>query len=152
MKDYLCEAEDFQRYFEKASEQVCRKHGITVTGLQILTFLGSHPERNTAKDICSYRFIKNSIASMTIDKLVNRGYIIRESDTKDRRIQRLKLTDKASPIVRDGGKMRQQFTDVVFEDFSQEEMELFLSMLDRICDSVRKKVNSYNDKKEGKGE
>lgn len=27
MKDYLCEAEDFQRYFEKASEQVCRKCG-----------------------------------------------------------------------------------------------------------------------------
>ena len=55
MKDYLCEAEDFQRYFEKASEQVCRKYGITVIGLQILTFLGDNPERNTAKDICRCR-------------------------------------------------------------------------------------------------
>ena len=153
MKDYLCEAEDFQRYFEKASEQVCRKYGITVIGLRILTFLGDNPERNTAKDICSCRFIKNSIASMTIDKLVNRGYITRESDAKDRRIQRLKLTGEADPIVKDGRKMREQFTELIFEDFSREEIDLFLSMIDRICDSVRRRVDSYNDnKKEGKGE
>ena len=90
---------------------------------------------------------------MTIDKLVNRGYIIRESDEKDRRIQRLKLTGEADPIVKDGRKMREQFTELIFEDFSREEIDLFLSMIDRICDSVRKRVDSYNDnKKEGKGE
>ncbi len=153
MKDYLCEAEDFHRFFEKASEQVCRKYEITVTGLQILTFLGNNPDRNTAKDICSCRFIKNSIASMTIDKLANRGYIIRESDSKDRRIQRLRLTEQAMPIVKDGQRMREQFTELIFEDFSREEIDLFLSMIDRICDSVRRRVDSYNDnKKEGKGE
>lgn len=153
MKDYLCKAEDFQRLVEQAGEQVCRKYGITATGLQILVFLGNNPERNTAKDICSCRFIKNSIASMTIDKLVNRGYIIRESDAKDRRIQRLKLTDEADPIVRDSRKMRQEFTDVIFADFSREEVELFLSMLERICDSVKKRVDGYTDnKKKEKGE
>ena len=61
MKDYLCEAEDFQHYFEKASEQVCRKYGITVIGLRILTFLGDNPERNTAKDICRCRCIKSTL-------------------------------------------------------------------------------------------
>ena len=138
MKDYLCEAEDFQRYFEKASEQVCRKYGITVIGLQILTFLGDNPERNTAKDICSCRCIKNSIASMTIDKLVNRGYIIRESDAKDRRIQRLKLTGEADPIVNENqtDELREQFYEKTGEPPKKVhgECEEECSLMDQVND------------------
>lgn len=147
MKDYLCKAEDFERLHEQASEQVCKKYGITLTALQILTFLDHHPERNTAKDICSCRFIKNSIASMTIDKLVNRGYILRECDEKDRRVQRLKLTPEAEPVVQDGRSMRRHFEDIVFRDFTEEEKTLFLSMIDRICDSVQQAVDNYNEKR-----
>ncbi|WP_455057373.1 MarR family winged helix-turn-helix transcriptional regulator [Jutongia sp.] len=152
MKDYLSKAEDFQRYLEQASELVCKKYGITITGLQILNFLGNHPDRNTAKDICSFRFIKNSIASMTIDKLVTRGYIVRECDAKDRRVQRLKLTGKAEPILEDGRRLRQQFNELIFEDFSEEEIEQFLAMLDRICESVRRRVERDNEQREEKGE
>lgn len=152
MKDYLCEAEDFHYFFEKNSEEVCRKYEITVIGLRILTFLWENPDSNTAKDICNSRLIKNSIASMTIDKLVTKGYIVRECDPKDRRKQRLKLTQEAVPIVMDGKKMRRRFEELIFEDFSREEIDIFLGMLDRICDSVRRRVNSEKSKKEGKGE
>lgn len=152
MNDYLSRAEDFQRYLENAGAQVCKKYGITVTGLQILSFLGMNPERNTAKDICNFRFIKNSIASMTIDKLVNMGYIVRESDVKDRRVQRLKLTAKAAPVIEDSRRVRQQFEEVLFEGFTKEEIELFFSMLDRICNSVQKKVERDNEGSERKGE
>lgn len=147
MKDYLCKAEDFERLHEQVSERVCKKYGITLTALQILTFLDHHPERNTAKDICSCRFIKNSIASMTIDKLVNRGYILRECDKKDRRVQRLKLTPEAEPVVQDGHSMRRYFEDIVFRDFTEEEKTLFLSMIDRICDSVQQTVDNRNEKR-----
>ena len=152
MKDYLSKAEDFRRYLEKASEGVCKKYEITITGLQILGFLGKNPDRNTAKDICSFRFIKNSIASMTIDKLVTKGYIVRECDTKDRRVQRLKLTKKAKPVIADSCEMHRQFQELIFEDFSEEEIELFLSMLDRICESVRRRVERDNEQREEKGE
>lgn len=151
MKDYLSKAEDFQRYLEKASEGVCKKYEITITGLHILGFLGKYPDRNTAKDICSFRFIKNSIASMTIDKLVTKGYIVRECDTKDRRVQRLKLTKMAEPVIADSCEMRRQFQELIFEDFSEEEIELFLSMLDRICESVRRRVERDNEQREEKG-
>ena len=58
---------------------------------------------------------------------------------------RITFPDDISPV--------HQFTELILEDFSREEMELFLSMIDRICDSVRRRVDSYNDnKKEGKGE
>ena len=40
---------------------------------------------------------------------------------------------------------------LLFEDFSEEEIELFLSMLDRICESVRRRVERDNEQREEKG-
>ena len=88
---------------------------------------------------------------MTIDKLVTKGYIVRECDTKDRRVQRLKLTKMAEPVIADSCEMRRQFQELIFEDFSEEEIELFLSMLDRICESVRRRVERDNEQREEKG-
>lgn len=88
---------------------------------------------------------------MTIDKLVTKGYIVRECDAKDRRVQRLKLTKMAEPVIADSCEMRRQFQELIFEDFSEEEIELFLSMLDRICESVRRRVERDNEQREEKG-
>jgi DNA-binding MarR family transcriptional regulator len=47
--------------------------------------------------------------------------------------------------------MHRQFQELIFEDFSEEEIELFLSMLDRICESVRRRVERDNEQREEKG-
>ena len=58
----------------------------------------------------------------------------------------------AEPVIRtDSCEMRRQFQELIFEDFSEEEIELFLSMLDRICESVRRRVERDNEQREEKG-
>ena len=44
------------------------------------------------RDICRIRGIKSGIASVTVEQLIGRGYLTRETDGKDRRMQRLYST------------------------------------------------------------
>lgn len=63
----------------------------------------------------------------------------------------VKADEMAEPVIADSCEMRRQFQELIFEDFSEEEIELFLSMLDRICESVRRRVERDNEQREEKG-
>lgn len=141
MRDgFLDKIEDFEKFYDTLCDYVCKKYGITQTAFQILYFLSRFPEHNTAKEICNVRCIKSSIASMTIDKLVKNEYLMRKSDPDDRRIQRLELMPKANDIIQDGICLRDQVMDILFQELTQEEHDLFFLVLDKIHDSVQKIV------------
>lgn len=137
METFLYKIEDFQNFYDAVCDMVCKRHGITRTAFQIIFFLSRCPERNTAKEICQVRCIKSSIASMTIDKLVKNQYIVRENDSNDRRIQRLKLTSKTDSIVRDGDRAVKKVMETAFENLTKEEHDIFFQILDKIHDSIR---------------
>lgn len=106
-------------------------------------FLSHHPEHNTAKEICEYACIKNSIASMTIDKLTKGGYLVKRNDARDRRIQRLAVTSMTDEIIADGESLKEWVKEVAFSDFTQEEREQFLNMLYRIQRSLWDTILEY---------
>lgn len=142
MEEHLYKLEDFERFYEMTCEHICKQNQITPTGLQIIYFLGHHPDKNTAKEICQYRCIKNSIVSMTIDKLVRGGYLIRNNDRKDRRIQRLQITEKAQPIVVQGDELVQDIKEAVLKGFTNEEKETLFEMLERIHHALQEMMAS----------
>lgn len=138
--------ENFGKVYDFFSYTICKKYEITQIAFEILGFLSAFPDRNTAKEICSIRCIKSSNASITIEKMVKNGYIRRESDTKDRRIQRLELTEKAQPVVEDAKRLHDSFERAVFSDLTEEEKAQFFLLIDKMHLSITNTLKEYQEK------
>ena len=69
---------------------------------------------------------------MMIENLVERGYLRREADPKDRRIQRLILTEPCKPVVEDGRRRQKDFFDAVHSGLTPEELLTYQKLSDKI--------------------
>ena len=91
--------------YESFCTPLCKKYQLNQSDLDLILFIANNPMYNTAKDVCEIRGIKKGIVSVTTERLVQSGYLIRKNDIHDRRIQRLCLTEKCQPIIADGREM-----------------------------------------------
>ncbi len=119
----------FTKKIEGAYEVMCQsilhEFEISKTSFDILMFLSNNLDRFTAKEISCTRNIKANVVSLHVDKLVNDGYLMRQSVEGDRRKIRLVCTEKAQPIVEQGRIMQQQFFSSLIEGLTKEEMDCF---------------------------
>lgn len=83
-----------------------QKYGINQTCFDILLFFANNPKHNTARDICEVRGIKSGIASVSVEILIENGFLVRKDDESDRRRRRLILTEKPIPSYRTGRKCK----------------------------------------------
>lgn len=135
-RDYLTFSKKFMHVYESYCAASCRKYHLNQSSFDLILFLSNNPSLNTAKDICEIRGLKKGIVSVTIDRLVSECYLIRENDPSDRRIQRLFLTGKCDPIVRGGRQMQRQFFEAVTAGLSEEELNLFESLAQKIKQNI----------------
>lgn len=85
--------------YSELSLPICKKYGINQTCFDILLFFANNPKHNTARDICEVRGIKSGIASVSVEILIENGFLVRKDDESDRRRRRLILTEKADPVI-----------------------------------------------------
>lgn len=71
---------------------LCRELKLTQTAFDILLFLANNPGHDTASDIVELRRIKANLVSVNVNRLVEEGYLRRESIPGDRRKTRLICT------------------------------------------------------------
>ena len=58
---------------------LCRELKLTQTAFDILLFLANNPGHDTASDIVELRRIKANLVSVNVNRLVEEGYLRRES-------------------------------------------------------------------------
>ena len=81
--------------YSKKCKPLCQELGLPQTAFDILMFLANNPEYKTASDIVEVRKIKANLVSVNVEKLVQEGYLKRETVKGDRRKTHLICTDKA---------------------------------------------------------
>jgi DNA-binding MarR family transcriptional regulator len=74
----------------------------------------------------------NSYVTLTSDKLVQKGYIIRERNDQDRRSVYLTLTDKGYKLVKEMDEVVYDYYNKTFSDISNEDMMQVISILHKI--------------------
>ena len=130
--DFLTITQKTGHVYESFCTSVCKKYGLNQSAFDLILFLANNPSLNTARDVCEIRGIKKGIVSVTIEKLVKDGYLIREDDPSDRRIVRLFLTEKCDPVVADGRAAQEHFFHAISSGLSMEEFVMFESILGKI--------------------
>lgn len=117
----------FVAKIEGAYEAMCRpileRFDLSQTSFDILMFLSEHPNRCTAKEISITKNIRANVVSLHVEKLVNSGYILRQSVKGDRRKVRLICTEQAQPIIETGRLLHQKFLPSLIEGLTNEELE-----------------------------
>ena len=139
--------------YENLCQPVCRECGIAQTALDILMFLANNPEYYTARDICRVRGIKANLVSFHVEKLVQEGYLERESIPGDRRQVRLLLTEKAEPAIAQGRAVQQSYREILTDHIAPSDLKAFQRCMDTIRQNIeRAKKISTKAKSTEKGD
>ena len=127
--------------YEAWCKPLCQELGMPQMALDILMFLSVNPALCTARDINRCHGFKENILSVNVNKLVNEGYLERQSVAGDRRKVRLALTEKAQPIVSRGALAQEEFNRRIREGITAEELAIFAKCL-RIAGENARKLQS----------
>lgn len=86
----------------------------------------------TMGEIAKRLRITQGTLSVNINRLTNKGYVYRVQDEKDRRIYRLKLTDKAIQILEIHDVFHDELIDELVKQLSSEEKDLLVDSLSQV--------------------
>ncbi|WP_315166819.1 MarR family winged helix-turn-helix transcriptional regulator [Metaclostridioides mangenotii] len=106
------------------------------SGQQDFFYVVSINEGITQKELSEHLYIGKSTTAKAIKNLVDSGYIRKEKDEKDKRSDRLYLTEKGREI---SPRIQQGFIEVVnvaMRDLSAEEIGTSIKLLNKILNNV----------------
>ncbi len=124
------------RIYEQFCAPVCRKYCLSQTAFDILIFLANNENFNTARDIFRMRGIKSGIVSVTVENLIRAGYLRRENDPKDRRVQRLVLLPESAAVIEAGRQVQSAFIETLLRDITPGEREIFAEVTGKLIKTI----------------
>lgn len=120
-------------------EKEVRRTGVYRSQHQILMFLSNHPEASQ-KEIAEFLGVSTATIAVTLKKLEKSGYILRTSDPKDNRCNRIQLSGKGEEIVTQSHEIFWRVEEAMFLGFSEEEKKKLINFFERICENLEKKT------------
>ena len=115
------------------------KGKITLPQFLILDFLHRQDE---SKMSALAHFMGVTTAAMTgiVDRLVRDGFVVRENQTEDRRIIKIKLTSKGAELVKKVNTQRRQMIIKIFGRISEKDRQEYLRILMQIKEILSKDI------------
>ena len=108
----------------------------------MLLMLVSHsPDNISQKELAERLQITPAAVTMTLKKLELSGYISRQADTDDNRVNRITVSEKGEKAVRISEEAFCSVDDAMFEGISEAELAAFIGTMEKINSnlSVRNK-------------
>lgn len=112
------------------------EYNLRSSDLDVLMFLALYPEFRTAREICDHRLVAKSLVSSSLDLLVSRGYVARETDPNDRRRAILTLMPAANEIIEKMQALNLQYQEIICSGISPEDMASFERVLTQISHNI----------------
>lgn len=126
--------------FSKRHTSELYKGNITLPQLLILNYLNKK-EEGKMTDLAKFMGVTTAAMTGITDRLVRGNYVVRNHDTKDRRVINIKLTSKGVNLVKRINQQRREMVIKIFGKISQPERENYLNILMRIRDIlIREKI------------
>lgn len=127
------------RLYEEKMKEIGNRHGLTGGDMDVISFLQNNPGKDTAADIVELRRLSKGGVSKAVEDLIQKQFLLREPDRKDRRKVHLKITPEAGKITKEIEETRRELWKLMFQDFSEEEIQEYMKLTDRIFYNIKKK-------------
>lgn len=109
---------------------------LTPSEIQLLRHIGFHGEVSQ-RHLADHLGVDKAMISRTLQRLEEKGYLIRKEDEKDARSKKVVALPPAFEIHQEGKGLSEQFYDSITEEFSSEELALLDRMLRKMADKAR---------------
>lgn len=134
--DLLSMVHHLKKWYEKSFSHIQEKENLTQIEIDILLFLANNPQYDTAKEIVKIRGLAKSHVSGGVEKLIKKGFLIRNGDKEDRRCIHLKLLKAASGVVKEAQLTQKKFFEQLYQGITPEEREVWHQILMRMEENV----------------
>lgn len=102
-------------------------------------YIYDHPG-TSAQEMVEYIRVDKATLTKVVKKLVGIGYIKVVNDEKDRRINRLYLTDRAIPAAKRIKEIHDSFYETLCSGISMEDIRLSEKTLKRMVENINRKI------------
>lgn len=102
----------------------------------ILKYLKEH-KNATQKEIADFLHVSPPSVANSVKRMEESGLIMRVADKKDARCNNLKLTKKGAELSEYADKLFEVVDEVSFEGFTDEEIDLVISFLQRMTENIK---------------
>ena len=146
MKSYLEMIDGMSSENHEYRKAVMERYSMSAVEVDVMLFLANNPSFDTASDIVRARKISKSHVSLAVKGLMQKGYLAGVPDETDHKKIRLIPQKAAEEMILYGQKLQQQFAESLFEDFSEEEREIYIKLSKRMLENVCRKQKERKGK------
>ena len=132
------------KFYEHCLEDVRMQYHLSGMELKIISFLHNNPSKNTVRDIAENRMLSKGNVSRGVDSLIQKGFMCRVPDPKDRRWVRLHLEAAADPIIQAVEEAGEKFSRQMLQDFSPEEVAVYENFNQRLTQNIHQSLRRSN--------
>ncbi len=132
----LLNGQQFKRFQEKIWGPITEQYALSVLDVRILLFLDIHKCLDTARDIVSVHHWTKSHVSKAIEELIERGYLQRQVDARDRRKVHLIIQPAAEPILVQIRTEYHRMNQILLKGISEEELKVVAQVARKISDNI----------------
>ena len=118
---------------------------ITYNDMHIIEAVGIDEPRNM-KTVAKLMSVTTGTLTKAMDALCEKGYVVRERSTKDKRVIKLRLTDKGKSAYYHHEQFHRQMIKNIASEMSEQETEVLIYALAKMVDCFH--LNYYDTKEE----
>ena len=132
-------------YYELLSGRICQQYGLTQMEYDILMFLQSNPQHNTASEIVKVRKSTKSHVSISLKRLEDRGLIERTQSLDNKKLIEITLQEASKPIIEAGKQVQKQFAKDILSGLTQEEKDICVRVFRTIYENAQAHLRSIKN-------
>ncbi|RJP29495.1 MAG: MarR family transcriptional regulator [Candidatus Omnitrophota bacterium] len=125
------------REFSRHSSDELMKGKVSLPQFLIMCYLNEDKEAKM-KDLAAYIHVTTAATTGIVQRLVREGYALRVYEPNDRRIIKIRLTDKGRELVKKISEQRKRAVIRVFGKISGSDRGQYLKILEKIKSAVLK--------------
>lgn len=136
------------KVYQKLCSQSVSEYGFTPNEIVVMMFLANNEGLKSASEIAQYRNISKGLIARSVDSLCEKGYITADRDKNDRRLVRLKLTEKSIEIVEQIRRCRKDFVEELHRGIPEEDLKILhrtASIMNQNVESLLNKTTVKTD-------
>lgn len=118
---------------------------ITYNDMHIIEAIGVDEPRNM-KTVAKLMSVTTGTLTKAMDALCDKGYVVRERSTKDKRVIKLRLTDKGKSAYYHHEQFHRQMIKNIASEMTEQETEVLIYALAKMVDYFH--LNYYDTKEE----
>lgn len=138
------------RHYKKLQEvylsSVMEKYQLTMVDIRVLLFLYEHEQFDTAKDIVEMHFLAKSYVSKSVEKLIERGFLLKKHQENDKRYIHLVLQEKACPVIEAVSREKKKMLGRLFSGITGEQQTVLREVASTINHNIIEMINEGNMK------